>query len=83
MLVEILKAGSDENAKSPKQSDPCDVTYSGTLRQLTTTLILIYIHILTLSRRKDNTYQYLLKEASTNTSYYLYYSYIRGGGAQF
>jgi len=32
MLVEILKSGSDVNAKSPNLSDECEVTYSGTLK---------------------------------------------------
>lgn len=32
MLVEILKSGSDESAKSPNVSDECEVTYSGTLK---------------------------------------------------
>jgi FKBP-type peptidyl-prolyl cis-trans isomerase FklB len=32
MLVEILKSGDSETAKSPKASDACDVTYSGTLK---------------------------------------------------
>lgn len=32
MLVEILKSTDDENAKSPKASDACEVSYSGTLK---------------------------------------------------
>ena len=32
MLIEILKSTEDPNAKSPKVSDSCDVTYSGTLK---------------------------------------------------
>ena len=32
MLVEILKTSSKEDAKSPTKSDPCEVTYRGTLR---------------------------------------------------
>lgn len=32
MLVEILKNGENADAKSPTQSDACDVTYSGTLK---------------------------------------------------
>jgi len=32
MLVEILKSGDAADAKSPKASDACDVTYSGTLK---------------------------------------------------
>ena len=32
MLVEILKQNPSEDAKSPRKDDPCDVTYSGTLR---------------------------------------------------
>jgi FKBP-type peptidyl-prolyl cis-trans isomerase FklB len=32
MLVEILKTSDKEDAKSPKASDSCDVTYSGTLK---------------------------------------------------
>lgn len=31
MLVQILKTGP-ENGKSPKESDPCEVTYKGTLK---------------------------------------------------
>jgi FKBP-type peptidyl-prolyl cis-trans isomerase len=29
MLVEILKSGEDPAAKSPKEGDSCEVTYSG------------------------------------------------------
>ncbi len=32
MLVEILKAGTNADAKSPTASDACEVTYSGTLK---------------------------------------------------
>ena len=32
MLVEILKTSDNANAKSPKESDACEVTYSGTLK---------------------------------------------------
>jgi FKBP-type peptidyl-prolyl cis-trans isomerase FklB len=32
MLVEILKTSDKADAKSPKASDSCDVTYSGTLK---------------------------------------------------
>lgn len=32
MLVEILKSSRQSNAKSPKESDECEVTYSGTLK---------------------------------------------------
>lgn len=32
MLVEILKTSTKENAKSPRESDSCEVTYSGTLK---------------------------------------------------
>eukprot|EP01034_Spumella_vulgaris_P021728 gene21728-27781_t len=32
MLVEILKSGDKEDAKSPKAGDSCEVTYSGTLK---------------------------------------------------
>mmetsp|Transcript_13603 Transcript_13603/g.20400 ORF Transcript_13603/g.20400 Transcript_13603/m.20400 type:complete len:174 (+) Transcript_13603:86-607(+) len=32
MLVEILKEGTDPNAKSPRVSDTCEVTYKGTFR---------------------------------------------------
>jgi FKBP-type peptidyl-prolyl cis-trans isomerase len=32
MLVEILKEGTNADAKSPKASDSCEVTYSGTFK---------------------------------------------------
>jgi FKBP-type peptidyl-prolyl cis-trans isomerase FklB len=32
MLVEILKEGTDENAKSPRAGDSCEVTYKGTFK---------------------------------------------------
>jgi FKBP-type peptidyl-prolyl cis-trans isomerase FklB len=32
MLVEILKTTENQDAKSPKAGDSCDVTYSGTLK---------------------------------------------------
>lgn len=32
MLVEILKTGDAENAKSPREGDSCEVTYYGTLK---------------------------------------------------
>lgn len=32
MLVEILKTSSNPDAKSPTPSDPCEVTYKGTLK---------------------------------------------------
>jgi len=32
MLVEILKEGTDTNARSPTKFDTCDVTYKGTLK---------------------------------------------------
>lgn len=32
MLVEVLKSGSNDNAKSPNVGDACEVTYSGTLK---------------------------------------------------
>jgi len=32
LLVEILKQNPSEDAKSPRKDDPCDVSYSGTLR---------------------------------------------------
>ena len=32
MLVEIIKSSEDQKAKSPKESDTCEVTYAGTLK---------------------------------------------------
>ena len=32
LLVEILKENPSQHAKSPESDDPCDVTYSGTLK---------------------------------------------------
>lgn len=32
MLIEILKSGDNPDAKSPKESDSCEVTYAGTLK---------------------------------------------------
>ena len=32
MLIEVLVESSNPDAKSPRPSDACDVTYSGTLR---------------------------------------------------
>lgn len=32
MLVEIIKSNDDPDAKSPRQTDTCEVTYSGTLK---------------------------------------------------
>lgn len=32
MLIEVLKASTKVNAKSPTENDDCDVTYKGTLK---------------------------------------------------